>query len=405
MQKAGIELTRLFENVAHELGRRGYSKSTIGVYRATWNKLFVYSPDGYYDRTVCRKFLLDRCFVDPGSLTQCLDRQMRGSLRHINVLHEYVEHGTISRRYTRARSIQDSSLYDTFFSEYMAYFHAPNHTSSWGKSTFVALRLFSEILKPLGITSPGEICSDAVLHYIELTSDTSPAFKRMRYLQVKEYLKWLKKQGFIKSDYSELFPAVHRKPVALPQVWSENDISRMLAAIDSENPVGKRNYAIFLLLSRTGLRISDVVSLEFSNICWRRNVLSIIQCKTNQPLTLPISKEIGLAIIDYVKNGRPKSDSQKLFLSHLAPFQPLAYHNNFSIEFRKYMRRAGIVFKADTHNGVHTLRHSFATNMLNEGVSLKAISDIVGHSSIHVTSTYLRVETKQLKLCALSVEV
>lgn len=120
---------------------------------------------------------------------------------------------------------------------------------------------------------------------------------------------------------------------------------------------------------------------------------------------MPLSAEIGEAIIAYLKYGRPSSEESAIFLSHNAPFQPLNHHNNFNSEIRKYMRLAGIDFTAKRHSGVHTLRSSFATNMLKQGASLDNISQILGHSDINVATSYLRVDPEHLRLCALGLGV
>ena len=178
-----------------------------------------------------------------------------------------------------------------------------------------------------------------------------------------------------------------------------------MKVIDTESPTGKRNYAMFLLMARTGLRVSDIVSLKFSNIDWKNNSISLVQQKTGNNLGLPLSKELGMAIISYLRNGRPQSTSDFIFIRHIAPYGALDCHNNFNPELRKYMRRAGITLFSERHAGVHTFRHSFATNMLKAETSLQDISQILGHSDINVTETYLRVDVEQLRLCALNLEV
>lgn len=229
--------------------------------------------------------------------------------------------------------------------------------------------------------------------------------RRMRCRQVAVYLHWLYQHGITKQDYSLQLPEFKRTPAKLPQTWSKEEIEQILAAIDTENPTGKRNYAMFLLMARTGLRISDVVSLRFSNIDWKNSTISLSQQKTGNNLGLPLSKELGMAIISYLKDGRPQSSSNFIFLRHTAPYDPLDYHNNFNPELRKYMRRAGITVPKEGHAGVHTFRHSFATNLLKDEASLQDISQILGHSDINVTETYLRVDIEQLRLCSLDWEV
>lgn len=140
------------------------------------------------------------------------------------------------------------------------------------------------------------------------------------------------------------------------------------------------------------------------NLIYVKNFVDT-QYKTGKPLSIPLSAEIGEAIIAYLKYGRPSSEESAIFLSHNAPFQPLNHHNNFNSEIRKYMRLAGIDFTAKRHSGVHTLRSSFATNMLKQGASLDNISQILGHSDINVATSYLRVDPEHLRLCALGLGV
>lgn len=153
------------------------------------------------------------------------------------------------------------------------------------------------------------------------------------------------------------------------------------------------------------ITVEHVVSLRFSNIDWKNSTISLSQQKTGNNLGLPLSKELGMAIISYLKDGRPQSSSNFIFLRHTAPYDPLDYHNNFNPELRKYMRRAGITVPKEGHAGVHTFRHSFATNLLKDEASLQDISQILGHSDINVTETYLRVDIEQLRLCSLDLEV
>jgi len=228
--------------------------------------------------------------------------------------------------------------------------------------------------------------------------------RRARCRQVGAYLHWLYDHKYTDLDYSLQLPNFKRTAPQIPQVWSPEEIDKILAVIDTANPVGRRNYAIFLLLARTGLRISDVLGLKFSNINWKQNCISLSQQKTGNALSLPLSKELGMAIISYLQDGRPQSSSAFIFLSHNAPFQPLGEHNNFNPEFHKYLRRAGIAIPTKRHTGVHTIRHSFATNMLRKGTPVQDVSQILGHSNISVTETYLRVDIEHMRLCSLSLE-
>jgi integrase len=144
--------------------------------------------------------------------------------------------------------------------------------------------------------------------------------RRTRCRQVGSYLHWVYTHKNTDRDYSLQLPNFKRTAPQIPHVWSAEEIDKILSVIDTASPVGRRNYAIFLLLARTGLRISDVVGLKFSNIDWKNNCITLAQQKTGNALSLPFSKELGIAIISYLQDGRPHSLSEYLFLSHNAPF-------------------------------------------------------------------------------------
>ena len=97
-------------------------------------------------------------------------------------------------------------------------------------------------------------------------------------------------------------------------------MTALLNAIDREDPAGKRNYAVFLLTIHTGLRAGDIRNLRLSNIDWESKTIHLIMGKTTQPIDLPMSDAVGWSIIDYLKNGRPNTKSDHVFVRHRAPF-------------------------------------------------------------------------------------
>ena len=121
----------------------------------------------------------------------------------------------------------------------------------------------------------------------------------------------------------------------LPSTFTDDEIQKVLQSIDRSNPIGKRNYAIFLVAARLGLRSSAIMALEFSNIDWDNRSISIVQQKTRHSLTLPLPDDVGWAVIDYLKHGRPVSDVNTVFISHLPP-----YHRLNTLTAR-YVKRKG----------------------------------------------------------------
>jgi site-specific recombinase XerD len=187
----------------------------------------------------------------------------------------------------------------------------------------------------------------------------------------------------------------------LPSVYNTEEIRKMDASIEKSSPIGKRNYAIFLLASRLGLRASDIRLLQFQDLDWDQNVINLIQCKTQKKIELPLLSIIGEAIIDYIRSGRPKSNSKTIFLTAQAPFTPISVPGLSSI-VSHIIYKAGIDTK-DRHHGSHCLRHSLATRLLEQGTTLPLISDTLGHSDSQTTMIYLSVEIKGLLRCSLEV--
>lgn len=403
-----ISITDLMEKAEQWLLDHGYKKSTLGVYKATWNRFRVYSESPFYDSNTAEKFLLRYFGVDVNAIDQKLDARMRHARRHMNALDEFLRTGQICRRKVRSLITITDDGFDLFFSKFIDFCKEQNYSKSWLDNTVSGLKIFLMATHVSNTPTPESIDMNTINCFSEAMRNTDEIcmnVRRMRCHQVGVYLHWLYLHGVTKKDYSLRLPEFKRTPAKLPQTWTEEEIERILAAIDTESPIGKRNYAMFLLMARTGLRVSDVVSLQFSNIDWKNNSMSLSQQKTGNNLGLPLSKELGMAIISYLKNGRPHSTSEFIFIRHTAPYGPLDYHNNFNSELRKYMRRAGITMPEEKHTGIHTFRHSFATNMLKAEMSLRDISQVLGHSDINVTETYLRVDVEQLRLCSLSLEV
>ena len=119
---------------------------------------------------------------------------------------------------------------------------------------------------------------------------------------------------------------------------------------------------MLLLASSLGIRASDIRTLQFSNIDWDKKMICLEQYKTKRDIDLPLLLEVGEAIIDYIINGRPKSDLKTVFLTAIHPYRPIAT-STFSTVVSNYICQTGIEYKG-RHHGVHCLRHSLATNML-----------------------------------------
>jgi integrase/recombinase XerD len=163
--------------------------------------------------------------------------------------------------------------------------------------------------------------------------------------------------------------------------------------------MGSRDHAIFYLMTHFGLRTGEVTYLTLEDLDLRRRLLHVRQHKTRQVPSLPLSAEAVRVLRQYLKFGRPRSSHSELFLSVLAPQRPMM-RGAISEVLQCRVKRAGLPLADYSPYG---LRHGFAMRLLERGVGVKAIGDLLGHRSLESTGVYLRLDIKALREVALQV--
>lgn len=221
---------------------------------------------------------------------------------------------------------------------------------------------------------------------------------------VRYYLKYCHENGFMEQEMFSRLPNPHyNRQSRLPSSYSANEVTRLLESIDLGNPCGIRDYAIILLIARLGLRSSDVANLRFSNIDWEKEVIRLTQVKTGNPLELPLLEDVGGAIINYLKNARPKTGSDHVFVRQVPPYTDFSSGAVGGL-VRVHLQKSGIHLEGKK-KGSHTLRHSLASRLLEHEIPLPVISEILGHTTTETTMTYLRIDITELRKCALEVAI
>ena len=149
--------------------------------------------------------------------------------------------------------------------------------------------------------------------------------------------------NFITTDLAASLPHVRiMRNAFIPHAWKTDDVKKLLASIDRDSTKGKRDYAILLMIVHLGLRVSDIRNMKLSSLNWNRKTITLSVQKTRQALELPLLDDIGWAIIDYLKNGRPQTACDRLFVRHRAPFDSFGENASFYNELHRYMQVAGI---------------------------------------------------------------
>ena len=200
-------------------------------------------------------------------------------------------------------------------------------------------------------------------------------------------------------------PHRHVRHESEPHLWTVDEIRRVLAVIDRQSATGKRDYAMILATARLGLRISDLRQLELGDLDWRAKRITIVQHKTGRPLSLPLLDDVGWAIIDYVRGGRPETDCPKVFVKHRHPFDAFGGASSVASRLSRHAARAGITFPPGQVCGMHSLRGALAVAMIGNGTPIPVVSAVLGHASSDTTQAYyLRFDVERLRCCALDVE-
>lgn len=222
-----------------------------------------------------------------------------------------------------------------------------------------------------------------------------------------DFLRYLCEVGQIQEDLAGRLPPQRypRRGQAAPHPWTAEEVRLVLERIDRQSAIGKRDYAMVLLTARLGLRVGDLRRLELAWFDWRAKTLTWAQHKTRVPLTLPLPADVGWAVIDYVRHGRPEAACGEVFVKHRYPFSAFGSSTSAGCRLGYYSRRAGIVFAPGRSHGLHSLRGALAVAMLEAGTPPPVVTAVLGHAVGTTTARhYLRLDTEHLRRCALDVE-
>jgi len=393
-----MEIQKVIEQANKLLSAERYSSSRIYGYNWLWKKGIVsYMKERSlvdFDEKVGNEYMLT--IHDGGTVTF----SHRDLVKSVDVLINVYSNGTLGRR---MRTRVTFPFYGQIGEYAKAYLESLRDRGISESKTIPSYRKmlsnYTEYLFEEGINNPEEIKEDVIIRFVE-----SRTHRQAEYIgQTRRFMRYLYSTNVVDKDYSYVLSRLGKnlKRVKAPSFYSPEEIRQLEESISRSNSVGKRNYAMVLLCSRLGLRVSDVANLKFSDIDWESSRISIIQYKTGNPLTLPLLPIVGNAIIDYLKNARPKSASDRIFLSCRPPYgemTPGAVHLAMAVSFRE----SKLEFKG-RHHGGHALRFSLAQRMLDKSIPIPIISETLGHESVDMTRTYVRIDLSHIRSCVLDV--
>ena len=215
---------------------------------------------------------------------------------------------------------------------------------------------------------------------------------------LKVFFRYLYRVGLMTRDLGKAIESPRRYSFSnVPRSITWSEVERMLQKVDRRSPVGKRDYAILLLLVTYGLRAREVGALTLDDIDWKRDHLHIRGRKAGHSTVYPLAPPVGEALLDYLKQGRPATTERAVFFQAYAPYSPLS-RVAVSMRAKWYLQKAGINVPRP---GSHTLRHTCVQRLVDSGFSLKTIGDFVGHGTPDATKIYAKVNVHALREVAL----
>lgn len=402
MKEKLMTLEILTTEVVNYLQKLSYSHSRISQYRSAWQRLAVFMRDKglqYYNATVGEAFIYH--LIGTRAYDN-LDRWEKDIIQCANLLTEFQETRTVKFRRTQKFRELHGPIGQTMLSyiEYRKSYGLSRETIEEYKKHF---QYFLNYLNENEITVLNYLNQQILLNYTNQLGFFTPYTRHRNLSVIKGYLRFIYDQELTEIDFSRLLPkAKYVKQPKLPSIYSKEEVKALLAAIDRCSPKGKRDYAMVLITARLGLRASDVCNLTFENIQWEKNLIVLYQQKNQARIELPLLCEIGEAIIDYLKYGRPSSDLPFIFLRVTSPYDRLNRSTLHSIVCF-YLRRADIHYEKERKHGPHALRHSLVGILLEKKTPLPVISEVLGHKNTESTRFYLRIDMNSLRQCALEV--
>lgn len=383
------------------LGREGYSEGFISHFNGTTKHLLDFmdsSGISSFTTDVGLQFLWKKYQFVP---KEKVNGTESSHLRTMQMLSEFQLHGAPLPR-SRTRTYTIPIGFREAAEGFLAYRRFQGIIEKNMSTVSLYLERFFSYITSHGVTEIPEIAIQHIHGFLLFLTGFTNSTKDHTMRTVRQFLGFCFKNGYHPTDISADVPFVHyEKRSHIPSAYSFEDVMKLMALVDRANPVGKRDYAVLMLLTRLGIRCGDICELRYENIEWERNIISFTQRKTGKPLTLPLLEDVGLALIDYLKFGRPKCESPNIFIRHRAPIVPMMAKSFYTMVSR-YISKAGLVAQGKKR-GPHALRHSLASRLLEENVPLPVISEILGHANTNTTVVYLSIGIDKLRNCALEV--
>jgi site-specific recombinase XerD len=376
-----------------------FKYSSQSHYRIGWSlmKEFMNSNEiAFVSPAVCHRFIEHLC--DLQKKRELLPKEKR-SISAALVLCEFIETGYIQKK-KKFRYLEGQV--GKLIQQYIL-FKQPERLDSMTIGQIERnLSRFNFWLAGAHIHDISNVKLHDVVRFIQGLDSSKKGCINLLLMHLKGFFRYLYNNDLIPTNIAAAIPRDnYKKQARLPSYYSEEEIGQVLKHIDRGTVLGKRDYAIFMLAVRLGMRASDIANIKFGNLRWDVSTIVFQQCKGGKETKLPLLPAVGNAILDYLQYGRPKSDESAVFLLFRSPYLPIKPDTVGGIVMRR-LRNAHLNLKS-RKKGSHVLRHSLVKQLLDNGRALPVITEVLGHKSQESTRHYIRIDMESLRKCALDV--
>lgn len=398
-------LAELILRLEQKLAERGQTNNAVSQYHYIFKVFWDYSKslgEQYYSHEILTQCLEEHYGITDQVVLSRRQHYKKKVVRAYLMLCDEAEGQPFADRYLGPKSMLAIEAHNQVVQSFCEYLSeiGRSHKTIDGYQRYTMR--FLDHLEKQGLAQLADLSMELLYSYTSTLAGYNRATVKSALGSVRIFLHFLYCNEYIDRDLSPFVGKVSvRTQTRIPSVWTKEEVLKLLAAIDRGNPSGKRDYAIILLVARLGIRIGDVNNLKFENIDWRKNSISFVQNKTGSRATLPLLKDVGWAIIDYVKNGRPKIESPYIFLTHIPPFKNYADDNHLYATIQKYLQMTDIQDQPRKKRGMHSLRHTLANRLQENRETYHTISSALGHTSPDSAAVYVKTDIELLRECAL----
>lgn len=381
----------------------GLSRSTVGHYVRHYEAIFLYCTENGIDVFTYQR-AADFIRAKYGADSQFWTSTAKDARKAAYTVARYFEDGRFSWKVTTIIANEPvSEEYKGLMADFKQEL-SKRLSPGTVRPEMIIIRQFLYFMEQTGVEEASSITSGHVLDFVRREAPNHKGSMPRLLRTMRNFVCFLRTRGIVDLDADRFLGTAGRsRQKALP-CFTDDELQAVFSQIDRTTDKGRRDFAIFLLAMRTGMRASDISELKLTDISWTEKTIRVIQKKTKISLLLPLPVDAGNAIADYILHSRPRMDSPYVFLRILHPVSGIPVNPTiFNAALREYVKAAGIDRTGWDGKSFHALRRTAGTKMVVSGVPISTVAQVLGHGNMESSKRYIALDTEKLRKCCLDL--